>query len=251
MQDCYVGDIGDFANHGLLRVLCGTPQDPVPGMKLGIIWYRNESEDRYGNEIGYLNPSNYNRQTYQACDADLYCELQTLVGRSIERDEERRIEDSINSPILPCETLHYKLPIPRPANIASRRRWFNEAMAKTAGCDVIFLNPDTGIDWNGRAKLRYVHHWELERLLGGTKEKIVVIYQHAQRTDWVANNTRRLRGDPLAVQHLWVCTWQAVSKRGYFIAARTEEQRKKIEERIEILRNSLWVRRGHFHLEDI
>ncbi len=37
MRDCYVGDIGDFANNGLLRVLCGTPAESVPDMKLGII----------------------------------------------------------------------------------------------------------------------------------------------------------------------------------------------------------------------
>ena len=64
MRDCYVGDIGDFANNGLLRVLCGTPSEPVPDMRLGIIWYRNQGEDQYGNAIGYLNPSGHNRRTF-------------------------------------------------------------------------------------------------------------------------------------------------------------------------------------------
>ena len=219
-------------------------------MKLGIIWYRNPSKDKYGNEIGYLIPSNHNRQTYRACDPGLYSELQQLVSRSMERDEERRIEDSINSPILPHETLHYELPIPRPANIASRKRWFNEAMDRTAESDVIFLNPDIGIDWDRKARLKYVHRWELEALL--EKEKILVIYQHAQHSaDWVVKNARKLRCGPLAVQHLWVCTWHPVSERGYFIAARTEKQRAKVEERLEILQKSLWVERKHILLRKV
>ena len=188
---------------------------------------------------------------YGDCDPDLYSELQKLVGQNMERNKQRGIDDSINSPILPCETLHYELPIPRPANRASRRRWFNEAIARTTESDVIFLNPDNGIDWKGKAKLRYAHSWELEELLGKKTGKIVVIYQHAQRTDWVANNARILICGPLAVQHLWVCTWHSVSKRGYFIAARTEKQREKIDERLKILKKSPWVERKHFSWEKV
>ena len=247
MRDCYVGDIGDFANHGLLRVLCGTPQNPVPDMRLGIIWYRNEGEDNHGNHIGYLNRSEHNCQTYRACDPDLYFELQMLVGRAMERNERRRIADSIGAPILPNGTLHHAAPVPRPPNIRSRRRWFHEAMAQTAECDVVFLNPDIGIDWNRQARLQYVHRWELEALLA--QGKVLVIYQHQQRRDSVANNARRLRSAPLAVQHLWACTWQPVSRRAYFIAATAEEQRARIQERMEILQNSSWVASRHFRVD--
>ena len=251
MQDRYVGDIGDFANNGLLRVLCGTPPEPVPDMRLGIIWYRNETEDQYGNEIKYLNPSNYNDQTYRECDPHLYSELQRLVGGSMERNDRRRIEDIIDRGIFPPRTQHYRRLIPRPATVASRRQWFGDAMAKTAESDVIFLNPDIGINWTGQARLQYVHPWELEELLEPIREKIVVIYQHAQHADWVAENARLLRGSPLAVQYLWVCTWHSGPKRGYFIAARTENQRKRVEKRLEILRRSQWVERQHFLLEQV
>ena len=247
MRDCYVGDIGDFANHGLLRVLCGTPQKPVPGMRLGIIWYLNEGEDNYGNQIGYLNRSEYNYQTYRACDPDLYRELQMLVGRTMERNERRWIEDIVGVPILPNGTLHHTAPVPRPANIASRRRWFHEAMAQTAKCDVVFLNPDIGIDWNRHARLQYVHPWELEALLA--QGKILVAYQHQQRGDWVANNAGRLRGTLLEGQPIWACTWRPVSRRAYFIAARAEEQRERLKERMRILQISPWVANGHFRVD--
>ena len=244
MQDRYVGDIGDLANNALLRVLCGTPQDPVPGMRLGIIWYRNESEGQYGNEIGYLNPSKYNHETYRECDRSLYSDLQKLVGRSMERNEKRRIEDIINSPILRADTQHHETLLPRSGGRKYREAWLEEAVAKISQTHVIFLNPDNGIAEKGVARLQYIHPWELDRLL--REEKILVIYQHAQRSDWVANIARLLRMAPVSAKHLWVVEWHRAPKRGYFIAAQTEENKDKIEECLEALNKSLWVNRGHF-----
>ena len=171
MRHHYVGDIGDFANNGLLRVICGTRLKPVPDMRLGIIWYLNEPQDKYGNEIGYLTPSDHNRQTYSECDPGLYLELQKLVGFSMEKNRLRRISDTINSFILPPNTQHYDKPLPVPASKPSRGRWFNEALAKTYESNVIFLNPDIGIDWDRKARLRYVHRWEIQKLLD--KDKIL------------------------------------------------------------------------------
>ena len=249
MKDQYVGDIGDFANNGLLRVLCGTQEDPVPGMRLCIIWYRNPSQDQYGNQVGYLNPSDHNSQTYRRCDPDLYRELQKLVGRRMKRDERRRIEDIMGSNILPCGTRHHEANIPTPARINSRQEWLEEAIGTTEESDVIFLNPDTGIDWDGKAKLKYVHPWELRRWLG--TEKILVIYQHAQRGGWVAENVRRLIEEQLGVHHLWVCVWKPAPTRGYFIITQNDEQRDRIEERLEVLRRSQWmVAPGFFSVEE-
>ena len=246
MRDCYVGDIGDFANNALLRMLCGTPQDPVLGMRLGIIWYRSVGEDKHGNAIGYLNPSEHNRSTYRECDRELYDELQRLVGGRMAENQNRLIEDIINSPILRPDTQHYAIPIPAPATRANRKQWFSDAMDQTAESDVIFLNPDTGIDWDGRTRPQYVDPWEINKL--SERGNIVIVYQHQQRDDWINRNARDLLGDTLTVQHLWVCTWNRVSKRAYFIAAQTQVQRARIEKRLSILRQSQWVRMRHITL---
>ena len=39
MQDCYVGDAGDFGKYGLLRALCSPREDDLKTLSLGIIWY--------------------------------------------------------------------------------------------------------------------------------------------------------------------------------------------------------------------
>ena len=251
MRDCYVGDIGDFANNGLLRVLCGTPSEPAPDMRLGIIWYRNQGEDQYGNEIHYLNPSLYNRRTFGECDPDLYRELQQIVRRHMLDNTTRQIEDIMNSLIiLRPDTQHYEIPIPAFPTRETREEWFHNAMDETSESDVIFLNPDTGIDWQGRAQPTHVDPREINRLL--EMGKIVIIYQHQRHeTHWIENTARNLREDTLAVQHLWICRWRPVSVRTYFIAARTSEQRAKIEERLAVLRRSPWVEMGHITLPEI
>lgn len=56
MQDCYVGDLGDFVKYGLLRFL-------TANFKLGVIWYyvrldaQNKIRSQDGRRIRYLNLS--------------------------------------------------------------------------------------------------------------------------------------------------------------------------------------------------
>ena len=165
----------------------------------------------------------------------------------------------MNSPILlRRDTQHYVTPIPQLPAREAREEWFHNAKDKTGESDVIFLNPDTGIDWQERAQPTHVDPREINRLL--EMRKIVIIYQHQRHeTHWIENTARNLRKHTLehtlehtlAVQHLWVCRWGRVSVRTYFIAARTSEQRAKIEERIAVLRRSPWVEMGHITLPEI
>ena len=102
MRDNYAGDIGDFANNGLLRVLCGTPEEPEPGMKLGIIWYRHLDSDNYGHLRKYLQKSKYNDRTFKACDENLYDQIQALAGRKAARKRKAPRHRHHESPHLPA-----------------------------------------------------------------------------------------------------------------------------------------------------
>ena len=242
-----VGDIGDFANNGLLRVLCGTPEEPVRHMRLGIIWYRHLEQDDYGRLRRYLQQSEYNDQTFKACDESLYHEIRALVRRKEAQGERLRIPDIINLPIFPPGTQHYPDPLPDPPTSQNRREWFEQAMRQTADSDIIFLNPDTGMKWNDGRRLEYAYSRELRALF--QRGKILVIYQHQQRSDWVAENTRRLATVMLNAGHLRVCRWRRESVRGYFIVARTEQQIQRIDERLTVLRNSPWAVTGNFSVD--
>ncbi len=250
MRNNYVGDIGDFANNGLLRALGGTPRDPVPDIRLGIIWYLNPGEDRYGNAIGYLNPSRHNLSTYRECDRDLYDELRQLVGQRMLTNTNRDIRDIIDNPnILRRDTQHYDKPILPGHTRETRDQWFTDAMDRTAASDVIFLNPDIGIGWNLGASHQHVVSREVNTLL--ERRKTGVIYQTPPRRgqthkDWVKSNVKNLLYDTLAVEYLWVIMWNRAPKRAYFIVASTAQQKRWMQQRLTIFCNSQWVRKGHF-----
>ena len=127
MQDKYVGDIGDFANNGLLRALCGTWDEPVAGMRLGVVWYFNKSSGPDGNHIGYLNTSNSNNSLHRRCDKKLYDKFQELVGNSLISKKERCISQIESGRILPPDTQYFGDQVP----VGDRKNWLSNALEKT------------------------------------------------------------------------------------------------------------------------
>ncbi len=262
MRNNYVGDIGDFANNGLLRALCGTPDEPVPGLKLGVVWYLNNSpEDAAGNAIGYLNVSDHNKRLYRECDPDLYDELRTLVGRSLVTGCKRHINQT--KLILPASTKHYDAPVPD----GERKNWLRDALKETATADVIFFNPDRGMALkvqkvNSHKRIvgleqttKSLEHTSTGDLYGFAKrEQSLVIYQHNPRVGkWITDIARKLQKQ-LSTRHhprVWALRWKGIQSRAYFIVAQTEEHKSKLEERLEPFKckKTCWVKKGLYSLE--
>ena len=96
MQNRYVGDVGDFAKHGLLRFLSGmTSNDEESQLWLGLIWYMHHDERHGvnkkkisgdGDHIEYITRTlDDDRSEYRDCDPVLWEKLRDLVfrGRSV------------------------------------------------------------------------------------------------------------------------------------------------------------------------
>ena len=77
MQDRYFGDIGDFAKYGLLRAVTAGE----PPLRLAVLWYLvpDESHNKDGRHIDYLEPTPENLARFRACDPELYDRLGDLV----------------------------------------------------------------------------------------------------------------------------------------------------------------------------
>lgn len=63
MQNKYVGDVGDFGKHSLLRRLAGaTAPDNLPPLRLGLVWYARSDEcgNLDGKFVQYLDPTRKN-----------------------------------------------------------------------------------------------------------------------------------------------------------------------------------------------
>lgn len=251
MQDRYVGDIGDFANNGLLRALCGTPENPVPGLKLGVVEYFNKpsaadlEKTGQGNKIEYLKVSEYSNATYRECDSDLYDALRKLVGESLVNGTELKLDPDMARTLLPVDERYYDALTPA---AGERSAWLQGAIQKVRDANLVFLNPDTGIASEIQERNAPPSHATMAEIKQIFEEgKSLVIYQH-----WSHGASTAKKMPALLTQELpslwkqWAFRWHRVSARVYFIVAHTEEHKDTIEKQLQAFRNSPWMTKGHF-----
>jgi len=131
VQDGYAGDIGDYFKLGLLRAIS-------PGYKLGVGWYRTTivGQNGDGRHTEYLHESEQDK--WSKFDPDLYFGLKKLVhdehGRSI-----RALE---HGAFLSDVTYHDAVVGTR----EHRRIWFEGLKATFNDRDLVFVDPDNGVE---------------------------------------------------------------------------------------------------------
>lgn len=134
MQDRYVGDIGDFIKLALLRAL-------RPGCRLGVAWwlYPDETHNKDGRHIAYLQEAS----KWRDLDPDLFDGLAQII-----KTGDRRVSALQRAGFLPDAIFCDRL-IPTKGTPDERRRdreaWLSHVKADLAECDLIFLDPDNGL----------------------------------------------------------------------------------------------------------
>jgi hypothetical protein len=227
MQDRYACDIGDYGKYALLRQLC-------QGFRLGIAWYRvpNEAHNNDGRHTAYLQqPQAHNH------DPELHNALAKIVqgGRTIERIEQ--------SGVLPSGTVYHHEPltytdIPIPDRPAHRQAWFNDCQQKLAATDIIFCDPDNGLECKTqRHELKGPKYVYLDDLAYLNQDKrSLIVYHHLGRIgtiqEQVASWSRRLSGT-LGLT-CYSLLYRKGSCRAYFVLA-TENHKAVLQDRIERL----------------
>lgn len=135
MQNRYAADVGDYVKLSLLRHL-------QQGCRTGVIWwlYPDEAHNADGKHVSYLDRP----AAWRDLDPALFDSLRNMVAlgtRSVER-----LEDAS----LLTDTVYFSESIPTgvsaPHRRVARRQWFDRAQTVVAGCDVIFLDPDNGLE---------------------------------------------------------------------------------------------------------
>jgi hypothetical protein len=191
MQNRYFGDIGDFAKYGLLRaLLLGEPH-----IQLGVLWYLvpDETTTNDGRHIGYLTTTPKNAKRFRECDPPLYDTLSELVSKG-----QRAISLVGEHGILPSDTLYYDSPlsyrsVPRADRPALRHRWLSAAVDAMAAADVVFVDPDNGLevgtDRHAADGPKYTFYEDLLPLT--VSGKSLIIYQHASRDESFAVQIQR------------------------------------------------------------
>ncbi len=173
MQNRYVGDIGDYVKFAILRSL-------MPGRKLGVAWwlYEDEHHNNNGRHVEYQShPAKWRRY-----DPELYDGLRKIIDSS-----DRTVRLIERSGLLPNAMFHNE-PVPVAGTHAERRsariEWYERAKTTFADSDLIFIDPDNGLETAGFSAGAKVagKSVSIAELLGLSKPgRTLIVYHHQTR----------------------------------------------------------------------
>jgi hypothetical protein len=165
MKEQYVADINDYRKYALLRRL-----QAGSGLRIGVCWMLTPSDgSRDGRKLAYLNEPKEARH-----DAELFRLL-----REVARDPDaRRLQHIEESGIL-SGAIYFNNPVPD--LIVERQVWFRRALTELRDAQLIFFDPDNGLDVPStskgtKASSKYLYRDEVvESYRSGHS---LLIYQH-------------------------------------------------------------------------
>ena len=263
MQDRYVGDVGDFGKYGLLRALCGADEHG-PALRLGVHWHRVEggppSSRGDGSLTQYLDRPSRQERLLRECDRDLLARMRQLVCGA------RTINAVETSGALPAETLYFgREPEFARAPLAERRsrrnRWRDAGLRALEGADVVFHDPDNGLEVASRRPLarqgtKYAYYEDLRCYW--ERGQSLVVYHHMGRTwrgrpatagDQVAHRGKEIRRElpgarPVALRY------RRRSARVYFLVPAPAHD-GRLRARTSAFLSSAWGRGRPPHFESM
>jgi hypothetical protein len=171
MKDQYFGDVNDYKKYAILRTLA--LQGPL---RIAIAWMlTGDDQSTDGRRTNYLNLP----RVWRAYDPDsfdiLRDALQIRMIRSVAVAKETGL---IANAVYHSELLY--------DGLSHRASYFHALAAKSNEVDLIFLDPDNGIEVKSRPigsrnSRKYLYHHEIERLYD--LKRSLLIYQHFRRQD--------------------------------------------------------------------
>lgn len=168
MKEQYVGDENDYRKYALLRALAAS------SLKLGVCWMLTPPDGRAdGNKLGYLNnPARWRHYDPQVFD---------LLHATVHVNAARKL-DAVERSGLLQDARFVNDVVPDRADL--RREYFASALAALKGVDLVFFDPDNGIEVKSKPKgskdsSKFVFLDEIAPTFAAGHS--VLIYQHFTR----------------------------------------------------------------------
>lgn len=161
-----------------------------------MLWYlfANEVHNSDGRHISYLE-----NQSFATLDPELHESLKRLMAAG-----RRSVKAIAGSSILPENTIYFESPIAGPTEgavplqqrVRKRASWLKRALKATSSCDLVFFDPDNGLETASVARHspkggKYVYWDELSPFWD--RGQSLIIYHHLNRTAPVAKQTEILQ----------------------------------------------------------
>ncbi len=174
MKNQYFGDINDYKKYALLRLLSGEG-----AIRTAVCWLLTDADNRSdGQSVGYLQEAG----RWRAFDPALFDALACCLASP----ENRHVGWAKTADLIPA-AVYYDAPL---ADDASRRRdYFERFLAFARGSDLVFFDPDNGLEvlskpYGKRGSNRYLYWDELSRAFAAGHS--ILVYQHFPRVERTA-----------------------------------------------------------------
>ncbi len=211
MQDNYVGDIGDYGKYGLLRTVC------LQGLSLSVNWYKvrpkKSGKQEDGKYVSYLSKP----AVYRSYDSELFDALYNVVCRDCDRSIQRIEKENL------FEATYFSDEI-----VADRSAWHQKALNRTIGTDIVFLDPDNGLETkkmflSGKTTEKHVKWSELKDYY--QRGQNVILYQHRPQMTKKVNcidDVMRFNREYLNADCVMLLEFPKYTNRFYFMFIRKE-----------------------------
>lgn len=231
MKNQYFGDKHDFRKYGLLRALITNTN-----LRLGICWMLTSNDTgNDGNFRDYLDNQN-NRQF----DPILFNWLNENVNI-----QNRRVELLEGTELLGPNTVFYSPLLTDDIN--DRIQYMNKANDEFLHCDLVFFDPDNGMEVQskpiGRRNSNKYLYWQ-EATNFYFNKKSLLIYQHFPR-----RNRNEFINECVNAVHNYMprsCVHTFKTQNVLFILVCHPLQADKIQINVNIFRRSNWIQNNHF-----
>ena len=186
MKNQYVGDINDYKKYGLIRVLAG---DGEHAFRVGVFWMLTEDDERNdGNILEYLG----HPTKWQHYDPQLFNKLHSIIH--IHRRRTVSLVQELE--ILPFATFADHL---IPDDVKSRRDIFSSALDSFKRHEIVFFDPDNGLEivskpLGRKNSNKFLYFSEVQDAF--KRGHSLVIYQHfpyIQRDPYITDRICQLR----------------------------------------------------------
>jgi hypothetical protein len=166
VKDQYFGDVNDFRKYGLLRSLIAPDR-----LCLGVSWMLTESDTRTdGRFLAYLGkPKEYRHLDYELFD---------WLKQVVDCEKDRRTARIEGAALLGSASFQSRILTDCDLE---RRGYFSECDRRFARCDLVFFDPDNGLEIRStpsgrKGSCKYLYWDEVCNTF--TASSSVLIYQH-------------------------------------------------------------------------
>lgn len=166
MKNQYFGDINDFKKYGLLRCI-----SDASNLAISVAWMLTpDDKSTDGKFTSYLSAP----QKWRQHDPELFDSLASTMSDGTKR----HVGLAQKTNLIPSAR-YFDRTVPDSAS--QRNSWFEELVNFVEPSDLVFLDPDNGIEVKSRPygkpkSSKYLYWRELEALWG--KGKSILVYQH-------------------------------------------------------------------------